>query len=198
MENGNGRVAITGGMGAGKSYVCASLRGMGIRVYDCDAAAKRLMATDVDLRERLCHLVGDGVYVGAVLQKKVLADFLLTNETNKMAVNDIVHPAVALDFERSGYRWLESAVLFESGFYQRVQLDAVICVVAPVEIRVDRIMRRDGISKERAVEWIGAQMSQEEMAARSDYVVYNDGTEPVEPRLRSVLREMENSNVHTK
>ncbi len=187
---GNSRVAITGGIGSGKSYVCESLRGMGIRVYDCDAAAKRLMATDKELRERLIGLVGKDVYVGTVLQKKVLANFLLASESNKMAVNDVVHPAVALDFERSGYQWLESAVLFDSGFCKRVYLDKIICVVAPLETRIERIMRRDGISRERAIEWIEAQMSQEEMAARSDYVVCNDGSEPLVTKLRGLLQEI--------
>lgn len=191
MGMGSRHVAITGGIGSGKSFVCESLRKMGIRVYDCDAAAKRLMATDEALRERLCRLVGEEVYEGTVLRKKVLAGFLLASEANKLAVNDVVHPAVALDFERSGYQWLESAILFESGFHRRVRFDAVICVVAPVEERVSRIMRRDGISRERALEWIGAQMPQEEMATRSDYVVRNDGVTPVDGQLRALLCEID-------
>ncbi len=185
------RVAITGGIGSGKSFVCGVLQEMGIRVYDCDAAAKRLMATDGTLREKLCGLVGNDVYQGTVLQKKVLTGFLLASEENKLAVNDIVHPAVALDFQRSGYQWLESAILFESGFNHRVHFDAVVCVVAPVEIRVERVMRRDNINKERALEWIAAQMSQEQMVRRSNFVVHNDGVISLEGQLRVVLQEID-------
>ena len=86
------RIAITGGIGSGKSFVCRRLEARGIRVYDCDAAAKRLMRTSGQLIQSLTELVGKGVYKDGVLQKKVLAEFLLASEENKQAVNDIVHP----------------------------------------------------------------------------------------------------------
>lgn len=107
-------VAITGGIGCGKSYVCRILEAHGVAVYDCDAGAKRLMRSDSGLQAELRALVGDEVYgTDGRLQKPVLASFLLESERNKQALNDVVHPAVALDFERSGYEWLESAILFE-------------------------------------------------------------------------------------
>ncbi|MBQ2523828.1 MAG: dephospho-CoA kinase, partial [Prevotella sp.] len=67
------RVAITGGIGSGKSFVCKRLEAFGIKVYDCDAAAKRLMRTSSALQRDLCRLVGDDVYVDGMLQKQVLA-----------------------------------------------------------------------------------------------------------------------------
>ena len=110
------KIAITGGIGSGKSYVCRILEKQGIRVYDCDAEAKRLMRTDARLQAGLKKLVGDQVYSAeGVLQKPVLAQFLLAGEANKQAVNDVVHPAVARDFEQSSYEWMESAILFDSG-----------------------------------------------------------------------------------
>lgn len=110
------KIAITGGIGSGKSYVCRLLEQRGIAVYDCDAAAKRLMRTSTTLQQQLKTLVGDAVYsADGVLQKPVLAEFLLASEANKLAINDIVHPAVATDFATSGQQWLESAILFESG-----------------------------------------------------------------------------------
>lgn len=125
------KIAITGGIGSGKSYVCRILEKQGIRVYDCDAEAKRLMRTDARLQAGLKKLVGDQVYSAeGVLQKPVLAQFLLAGEANKQAVNDVVHPAVARDFEQSSYEWMESAILFDSGFYRRIHLDFVVCVTA--------------------------------------------------------------------
>ncbi len=127
------KIAITGGIGSGKSYVCRILEKQGIRVYDCDAGAKRLMRTDAGLQAGLKKLVGEEVYSAeGVLQKPVLAQFLLAGEANKQAVNDVVHPAVARDFEQSSYEWMESAILFDSGFYRRIHLDFVVCVTAPV------------------------------------------------------------------
>lgn len=180
-------IAITGGIGSGKSYVCQLLRDMGTEVYDCDSAAKRLMATDLTLQAQLCALVGESVYQDGTLQKKALATFLLASEKNKQAVNDIVHPAVARDFMASGCQWLESAILFESGFHLRVPFTHVVCVVAPLETRVSRVMKRDNISRQQALRWIAAQMPQEEMARRSHFVIHNDGTAPLLPQLRDTL-----------
>lgn len=180
-------VAITGGIGSGKSFVCHLLENRGIRVYDCDSAAKRLWATDVKLRDALCRLVGDSVYSGMVLQKRVLAQFLLESETHKQAVNDIIHPAVADDFLHSGMQWLESAILFDSGFIHRVPFDYKVCVTAPLEIRLKRVMLRDGITRERALEWIGRQWSQEKVAALCDFVINNDGVADLETQITRLL-----------
>ena len=184
------RVAITGGIGSGKSYVCKRLEAFGIRVYDCDAAAKRLMRTSSALQRDLCRLVGDDVYVDGMLQKQVLAKFLLASEDNKQAVNQIIHPAVARDFECSGYEWLESAILFDSGFDRRIHFDYIVCVSAPLEIRIQRVMNRDGISREKTMEWISCQLPQEEVLKRADFEIVNDGMEDIDEQILIVLNKM--------
>lgn len=182
------KIAITGGIGSGKSYVCRILEKQGIKVYDCDAEAKRLMRYDADLQESLKQLVGEEVYSAeGILQKPVLAQFLLASEANKQAVNDVVHPAVARDFEQSDYQWLESAILFDSGFDHRTHFDFVVCVTAPVPVRLKRIMLRDHISEQKAQEWIDAVMPQEELAARSDFEIVNDGVRDVEEQVVKLL-----------
>ena len=183
-------IAITGGIGSGKSYVCQLLEKHGIKVYDCDAAAKRLMRTSATLRQQLRQLVGPQVYRGCILQKRVLAEFLLASEANKQAVNEIVHPAVALDFIESDYQWLESAILFDSGFHRRVPFSFVVCVSAPEAVRVQRIMARDGISEAKALEWIHRQMPQEQVEAQSDFVIVNDGVAPLEPQVDKLLENL--------
>lgn len=180
--------AITGGIGSGKSYVCRLLEQRGIEVYDCDAAAKRLMRTSQQLQQQLRALVGEDVYSAeGTLNKRILAEFLLSSETNKHAINEVVHPAVAADFIASGMSWLESAILFESGFDKRVHFDRIVCVMAPREVRIERIARRDGISPERAAEWIEAQMPQNEMAARSNVCIVNDGEQSLDAQLQNLL-----------
>ena len=182
------KIAITGGIGSGKSYVCQLLKQRGIQVYDCDAAAKRLMRTSAKLQQDLKRLVGDAVYSAeGELQKPVLAEFILASEANKLAVNDVVHPAVAADFDASGVQWLESAILFESHFDRRVCFDKVVCVVAPQDVRIQRIMKRDNISAERAAGWIAAQMPQEEMQRRSTFVINNDGVGDLGKQIDQVL-----------
>lgn len=182
------KIAITGGIGSGKSYVCQILEKQGIKVYDCDAEAKRLMRTDAELQAGLKQLVGEEVYsADGILQKPVLAQFILTGEANKQAVNDVVHPAVARDFEQSDCEWMESAILFDSGFNRRTHFDKVVCVSAPVAVRLQRIMQRDHISQEKAQQWIDAVMPQEELIARSDYEIVNDGVRDVEAQVVHLL-----------
>lgn len=183
-------IAITGGIGSGKSFVCDILRRRGFGVYDCDAAAKRLMATDKDLQRELSQLVGNGVYSNGVLQKSVLAQFILESEDNKQAVNHIVHPAVAADYLSSGCQWLESAILFDANFDQRVTFDLIIGVVAPDEVRTERIMTRDGISREQALQWIGCQMPQETVARLCDYIITNGTGDDVEAQVEDICMKL--------
>lgn len=190
MEAGRTRVAITGGIGSGKSFVGRLIEARGIRIYDCDAAAKRLMRDDETLREALKRLAGNDVYQGNILQKRILARFLLGSEANKQAVNAVVHPAVARDFNNSSFNWLESAILFESGFDRRVSLDYVICVSAPEEVRVARIMRRDNIPHEQALQWIHRQMPQDEVERRSDFRIMNDGATPLDTQIETIINKI--------
>ncbi len=184
------KIAITGGIGSGKSYICQLLGKHGINVYDCDSAAKRLMRESDDIRNRLISLVGADVYHHHELQKNVLAKFLLQSETNKQAINSVIHPAVAADFMASGYEWLESAILFESGFNRRINFDHVICVSAPENIKVKRIMERDGISRTNALEWIHRQMSQQHIEEMSDYIIVNDGIRDINIQINNILNSL--------
>ncbi len=180
-------IALTGGIGSGKSYVCRLLAERGVSVYDCDAHAKELMRSLQSLQQQLSALVGDEVFSDGVLQKAVLAAYLLHSEAHVQAVNAIIHPAVARDFEASGQTWLESAILFDSGFDQRTHIDKVVCVTAPKEVRIRRVMARDGISREKTLEWMARQLPQEEVLRRSDYEIINDGVRPLAPQVDHLL-----------
>lgn len=181
------RIAITGGIGSGKSYVCKLLADRGIKVYDCDAAAKRIMATDTALQANLNAVVGEEVFIDGILQKPILAKFLLASEANKQAINDVVHPAVAADFIASNYQWLESAILFDAKFNERINFDYIVCVIAPEDVRIERIAQRDGISHEQALQWIKHQMPQEEMEKKADFIIVNDGTSDLSAAIMSLF-----------
>lgn len=180
------RTAVTGGIGSGKSYVCRLLRARGIDIYDCDAAAKRIMRSSADVRRALTELIGEHVYVGGALNKGAVASFLLRSESNARAVDSIVHPAVATDFLRSGAQWMECAILFESGFDRLV--DTVVAVTAPVQTRIERIIARDGITREKAFEWIARQAPQDETARRADYIIVNDDMHDVDAQVEQLLQ----------
>ena len=183
------KIAITGGIGSGKSYVCKLLTARGIEIYDCDAAAKRLMRTSAALRQQLTCLIGADTYLpDGTLNKAVVAKFLLASEANAHAIDAIVHPAVAQDYEQSGAQWMECAILYESGFERLV--DRVIAVTAPEKVRISRVMQRDGITAEKARQWLGKQWPQDEVRRLADYEIVNDGSQPLEPQIESIIKQI--------
>ena len=175
------KIGITGGIGSGKSYVCKRLEARGIEVYDCDSAAKRLIRTSPEIQERLTDLIG-------TLNKAAVAQFLLASEENAKAIDAIVHPAVFKDFEESGLLWMESAILYESGIYKLI--DKVIVVTAPDEVRIQRVMQRDGITREKVLEWMARQLPQEEVRQRADFEIINDGQKDIDKQLNRILRKL--------
>ena len=170
------KIAITGGIGSGKTFICHLLTARGIKIYDCDKAAKRLMRENDNLKCKLTNLIGDDVYQNGMVVKSVLASFLLKSNENKQAVNNIIHPFVAEDFLSSGYDWLESAILFESGFNHRVHFDHIVCVSA-----------RDNISQMQALQWINCQMPQSDIERQSDFVLLNDEREDLNLQIEKML-----------
>ena len=186
------RVAITGGIGSGKSYVSALLEERGIPVYNADNEAKRLTSSDVEIRKALIALLGEEVYANGELNKPVLASYLFACPENASRVNAIIHPRVKEDFKR----WLgeqaeteiaafESAILYEAGFEDTV--DAVLMVFAPRELRLERAMNRDKATREQIEARMAAQMDEEEKCRKADYVVFNDGTSSLEEQLTFVI-----------
>lgn len=179
------KIAVTGGIGSGKSYVCRLLEKRGCSIYDCDNAAKRIISSSVEIQSKLKNVVGENLYTGKTLNKAVLSQFLLASDANTKIINNIIHPAVADDFIESKMSWMECAILFSSGFDKLV--DKVVCVTAPLEVRLERIINRDGISKEKALEWINKQMPQEEVIAHSDFVIINDGIRNLDEQVDKFL-----------
>lgn len=188
-------IAITGGIGSGKSYVSALLEKRGIPVYNADNESKRLTAENAEIRCGLVSLLGEEVYAEGVLNKPVLASYLFANAENAARVNAIIHPCVKKDFKQ----WmemhaerelvaLESAILYESGFDDVV--DSVLMVYAPKELRLKRAMLRDAASREQIEARMNAQMDDEEKRRKADFVVYNDGTLPLEEQLTSVINQI--------
>lgn len=175
------KIGIAGGIGSGKSYVCRRLEARGMTVYDCDAAAKRLIRTSPQLQQQLINLIGS-------IDKAAMSRFLLASKENAQAINDIIHPAVFQDFLDSGMEWMESAIMYESGIYQLV--DKVVVVTAPEALRIQRIMRRDGISREKALQWIHRQWPQEQVKALADYEIVNDGIADIDSQIDLLLRRL--------
>lgn len=177
---------ITGGIGSGKSYISRLIERYGFDVYDSDSAAKRLMNSSPEIQSLLKELIGDNAYTDGKLNKPVVAQFLLASEENKHAINAIVHPAVMEDFMQSGLQFMECAIVFEANLQH--YFDKVIAVLAPLDVRIQRITERDGITKKKAIEWIYAQYPQEILEHEANILIINDGIEPAENQVRYVLQ----------
>ena len=171
------KVGITGGIGSGKSTVCAILAEFGVAVYDSDSRAKRLMNEDNTLREHLVERFGSEVYCAEGLNRIYLAERVFGNPEELKALNAIVHPAVMDDFDRwaleqeGSYVVLESAILFEASLDRRV--DVSVAVMAPEELRIERAMQRDGAQREQIVARMNNQISDQERVERAKYTIVN-------------------------
>jgi dephospho-CoA kinase len=175
------KVGIAGGIGSGKSYVARRLALRGIRVYDCDSAAKRIMRSEA-IQQQLQALIGSKP------DKQALTQYLLQSDDHARAINAIVHPAVFADFEQSGLEWLESGIMYESGANRYV--DRVVVVTAPEEVRLQRIMQRDGISREQALQWLSRQWPQERVRQLADFEIVNDGLTDIDKQLNNILEQL--------
>ena len=113
---------------------------------------------------------------------------MMQSDENTLAVNAIVHPAVYQDYLAAETEWMESAILFDSGLYRH--FDIIICVSAPEEVRIQRVMQRDGISREKTLEWINKQWPQEDVIAGSDYEIVNDGIMDLDKQIDNILNQL--------
>lgn len=173
------KVAITGGIGSGKSTLCEVFAATGVPIYNSDKEAKRLMAESAKLRQAIIEAFGEESYTPEGLNRAYLAKVVFQSDERRERLNSIVHPAVRGDFkmwcamhaERHAYVILESAILFNSGFDAAV--DITVAVLAPAELRIMRTVNRDGVSAEQVRERMASQLSDEELARRADYTVVN-------------------------
>ena len=172
------RVGVTGGIGSGKSTVCELFAQQGVAVYDCDSEAKRLMAEDEAVRSAIVEAFGEEAYAGGELNRQFLAEKVFGSEEQLSKLNAIVHPAVREDFARwcadhssEAYVMMESAILFDAGFESEV--DLMLAVLAPRELRVMRVCNRNGMTPEQVEQRIAHQMSDDELHARANYTMVN-------------------------
>lgn len=191
------KIGLTGGIGSGKSVVSRLMEMMGVPVYVSDTATKQLMQRDDTIRRGLCRMVGDEVYAGNCLNRTLLASYMFGHADRVAAVNALVHPRVRDDFRAWTARQaaightmigLESAILLEAGFASEV--DKVVMVYAPFEVRLARAMQRDGASEEAIRRRMASQMDDEQKKDRVDFVIWNDGLRPLIPQVESLLADL--------
>jgi dephospho-CoA kinase len=194
------KVGITGGIGSGKSTVCRMLAERGVAIYNADSSAKELMSTSESLRKALIENFGAETFTAEGLNRQYLAERVFNDAEQLRLLNSLVHPAVIADFEawaeeqEGHYVVFESAILFEAGLENRV--DAVVAVMAPESLRVERVMARDGHSKEQVMARIKNQMSDDERSDRSQYSIVNIDVEDLEEDVEQLHRRLSYDSQH--
>lgn len=171
-------IVVTGGIGSGKSAVCALLRARGVPVYDCDRETKLLYERVPGLIERLEEVLGISLKAAdGRLDRAVLSRCIFSDPSARETLESIVYPLVKQDFEAwrarqegAAFVVLESAVILSKPLFAGVG-DAVVLVTAPEDLRLRRVMARDGLSEEA----VRARMSAQ-VPVKAALVLENAGT----------------------
>lgn len=189
------KLGVTGGIGSGKSVVSEVLRLHDIPVFDADREAKKLNDTSLVIREKLIYHFGPDLYQNDRLDRKKLASLIFNNEENLRTTNAIIHPELAKHFEKwAGQRKhhavvaIDAAVLFEAGFQSL--LDKTIIVLAPLETRIERAVKRDHLSKEQVTARANSQMSDEKKIELADFIILNDGQHSLLKQVARILKDI--------
>jgi dephospho-CoA kinase len=188
------KIGITGGIGTGKSTVSKILIALGYPVYFSDDRAKWLMENNQQLVADLTRLIGDETYIAGKLNRSFIAEKLFSNSQLKKKINELVHPVVRNDFndwadsQEAPLLFQESALLVETGAYQL--FDALIVVTAPLEQRIQRIQKRDGISINEINMRLTNQLAESEKIAVADYVITNDDHQPIVFQTQKIVGEL--------
>jgi len=185
------KIGLTGGIGSGKSLIGKILETLGYPVYYSDLAAKILVDTDPEIRNQLIKLVGTEVYIDGELNRPFLAQQIFTNDQLRIQVNQIIHPKVRSAFidwcnsQTSPYVFNEAAILFETGAYKTMDLN--LLVTAPIEIRLQRVIERDKMTKEQVLERISKQWPDEQKQELANFTIVNDGIKPLIAQIEAFL-----------
>jgi dephospho-CoA kinase len=187
------RIGVTGGIGSGKSLVCRVIETLGYPVFYSDHIARTITDTDPQVKEQVMELFGSNIYTYGKLNRKEVAEMVFADNELLAKLNSIIHPAVARSFEQwcmqnsnSELVFKEAAILFETGIYH--ELHKTILVTAPEELRIKRVIERDGVSELEVRARMAKQMPEEEKKRLADYIIDNSSNQLILPQILSIVQ----------
>ena len=190
------KIGITGGIGSGKTYVSEVFRSLRIPIFYADIQAKKLMISSEKLIKLVKEEFGNDIYKDSDLNKEKLSSIVFSNSDKLQKLNSLVHPIVKEEFnnwcnsQTSPYVIKEAAILFESKSH--LGLDAVICVSAPLELRMKRLLKRDNFNEKEIKKRIENQITQEDKEKQSDYIIVNDEMDLLLPQIIKIHEKLIN------
>ena len=187
------KIALTGGIGTGKSYISRLFLGMGIPVYYADIEAKKFYDTP-DVKQKVKDFLGDKVFAGEEIDLKKMAVEIFSDVDKLYFINSLIHPLIMQDFEQWSRELprihgcarmddlqergdnrvviMESAIIFENRL--EAFFDLIMVVDAPESTRKERLKKRnDCLTEEMILQRIHAQIPQEEKLKRADIIIDN-------------------------
>lgn len=189
-------IGLTGGIGSGKTTLVNYMVSLGIPVFIADEEAKKAMQSPHVLEEVKTSF-GPAIFENGHLNRQQLASIVFSNPDKLKILNSIIHPevkrlfAIWLDQHKTvPFVVYEAAILFESGSYQNC--DYIITVTAPLEDRITRVMQRDNCSREQVLQRINAQWTDEERAAKSNFVIDNTTAQSAKNEINKILKILKN------
>ena len=189
-------IGLTGGIGSGKTMVAEYFKSLGIPVYIADKEARQLMTSE-NIINALSNEFGKEILENGILNREKLAQLVFNNPKKLQKLNSIVHPEVKKHFDNwvekhKNYSFVvkEAAILFESGSYK--YCDTIITVTAPLETRLQRVMKRDKTDRESVLKRIENQWTDEERIAKSNYVIHNLSVESTNKQVDEILKKLKN------
>jgi dephospho-CoA kinase len=193
------KVGVTGGIGSGKSLICKVFEKLGVPVYYADVAARDLSESDQEIKKCLIFLMGEDIYEDNSLNRPKMASLIFNNKQLLNSVNQIFSQKMRDHFASwcngyTHYPYLinESAILFESKMY--LLFDKIITISAPEEIRIQRVMTRQNMNRDKIKVIMQNQLSEIETIQRSHYVIINDGLSLVLPQIIQIHKSLMTDN----
>ncbi len=188
------KIAITGGIGSGKSMVCKIIQAMGYEVFNADAIAKKIINNNQNVRASIKSYFGDNSYTESGMLNSSYISSIVFNDSQKLqCLNQIVHPEVRkmfIDFAKKSTKTIfyEAAILFESK--GESDFDAVILVKAPVDLRIKRIIKRDGLEEKEILKRIHSQWDDKKKETLTPYCIVNDEVSPLLFQIEEILSQL--------
>ena len=183
-------VGLTGGIGSGKTTAAGFFKKLGIPIYIADDRAKFLMNNSEDIKREIQNLLGADAYTSEGLNRPYVAKKVFSDKNLLAKLNNIVHPEVDKDFKEwyeaqaSPYVIKEAAILFENGGYKKC--DYIVVVTAPLEDRVERVIKRDKVSSAEVLKRINNQWPDVRKISLSDAVINNTALSQLEPQVKRI------------
>ena len=188
-------IGITGGIGSGKSTVCEVFKLLGVPVFEADTAAGKLINSDSEIRNNLIQLFGNEIYNSEKkINREKLANIIFNSDVELEKVNKVVHPAVRKEFmnwlklQKTDYVIHEAAILIESGFYK--MMDFTILVSAPDEMRIERVMRRNNLTRESVISRMAKQWPDSEKRKFATLELVNDNKNLLIPQIIEIDKKL--------